>query len=95
MGARGEGLMGEKSPWLAYIGQHDGTDDFSTLIFVDDADNPRHPTPWFARNTTPMVCPYFAFHEEFKLETNESLNLNYRIIIADGKWERARIESMI
>lgn len=94
-GREGEGLMGQKSPWLAYIGQHDETDDFSTLIFVDDADNPRHPTPWFVRNTTPMVCPYFAFNDEFKQEANETLSLNYRIIIADGKWKRERIESLI
>ncbi len=92
---QGADLMGQTSPWLAYIGQHDETDDFSTLIFVDDAENPRHPTPWFVRNTTPMVCPYFAFHEEYKQAPGEGLNLNYRIIIADGKWDRERIEAMV
>ena len=94
-GREGADLMGKKSPWLAYIGQHDGKDEFSTLIFVDNAENPRHPTPWFVRNTTPMVCPYFAFHDEYKLMPNQSLTLNYRIIIADGQWDRERIEAMV
>lgn len=91
----GAGLMGQSSPWLAYIGQHDETDDYSTLIFVDGSENPRHPTPWFVRNTTPMVCPYFAFHEEYTQEPRETLNLNYRIIIADGKWESEQIEAVV
>ena len=94
-GREGADLMGQKSPWLAYIGQHDETNDFSTLIFIDDARNPRHPTPWFVRNSTPMVCPYFAFHDEYKQDVNQSLTLNYRIIIADGKWSRERIESVV
>ncbi len=91
----GADLMGQTSPWLAYIGQHDETDDYSTLIFVDDNRNPRHPTPWFVRNTTPMVCPYFAFHEEYEQALHETLELNYRIIIADGKWNREQIEAVI
>ena len=91
----GADLMGQSSPWLAYIGQHDETDDYSTLIFVDDNRNPRHPTPWFARNSTPMVCPYFAFHDEYEQQAGEVLRLDYRIIIADGKWNRAQIEAAI
>ncbi len=91
----GADLMGQTSPWLAYIGQHDETDDYSTLIFVDDSENPRHPTPWFVRNTTPVVCPYFAFHEEYEMQSGEGLELNYRIIIADGKWDREQIEAMV
>ena len=91
----GADLMGQTSPWLAYSGQHDETDDYSTLIFVDNNENPRHPTPWFVRNTTPMVCPYFAFHDEYEQAPGEILNLNYRIIIADGKWNRERIEALV
>ena len=91
----GADLMGQSSPWLAYIGQHDGSDDFSTLIWVDDNNNPRHPTPWFVRNTTPMVCPYFAFHQEYQQQPREVLRLDYRIIIADGKWNRERIEAAV
>ena len=92
---QGADLMGQTSPWLAYSGQHDETDDYSTLIFVDDNRNPRHPTPWFVRNTTPMVCPYFAFHDEYEQQPGEVLRLDYRIIIADGKWNREQIEAAI
>ena len=91
----GADLMGQSSPWLAYIGQHDETDDYSTLIFVDDNRNPRHPTPWFVRDNTPMVCPYFAFHEEYQQQPRQVTRLNYRILIADGQWKRERIEAAI
>ena len=92
---QGADLMGQTSPWLAYSGQHDETDDYSTLIFVDGNRNPRHPTPWFVRNNTPMVCPYFAFHEEYEQQAGEVLRLNYQIIIADGKWNREQIEAVV
>lgn len=91
----GADLMGERSLWLAYIGQHDQSDDFSTLVFVDSPKNPRFPTPWFVRNTEPMVCPNFAFHEEFVQNPGEILNLSYQILIADGAWSRERIESEV
>ena len=94
-GREGAELMGQSSPWLAYIGQHDETDDYSTLIWVDGAANPRHPTPWFVRNSTPMVCPYFAFHQEYQQAASEVLNLSYRMIIADGKWTREQIEAVV
>ena len=84
-GREGADLMGQSSPWLAYIGQHDETDDYSTLIFVDDAQNPRHPTPWFVRNTTPMVCPYFAFHDEYEQAPGESFK--FELSNHHRRWE--------
>ncbi|HEX9995908.1 MAG TPA: PmoA family protein [Abditibacterium sp.] len=94
-GREGAALMGEKSPWLAYIGKHDESDAQSTLVFVDNPKNPRYPTPWFVRNTEPMVCPNFAFHEEYIQNPGEVLTLNYKILIADGAWSRERIEREI
>ena len=94
-GREGADLMGQKSPYLAYIGAHDENNAQSTLVFVDDPKNPRYPTPWFVRNTTPMVCPNFAFHEEYIQNPGEVLSLNYKILIADGAWSRERIESEI
>ena len=94
-GLDGPEIMGKRSPWLAYIGQHDGTDDSSTLIFVDDPRNPRFPTKWFVRNTTPMVCPSFMFDEEYVQQLSKPLLLSYKIIIADGAWSREQIESVV
>ena len=91
----GADLMGQTSPWLAYIGHHDEVDAYSTLVWVDNSANLRHPTPWFVRNTTPMVCPYFAFHEEYEQAAGEVLELNYRLIIADGKWTHEQIEAVV
>ncbi|NJL31185.1 MAG: hypothetical protein HC898_05885 [Phycisphaerales bacterium] len=43
--------LGLPSPWLAYIGRHDGSLRQSTLVIADHPDNPRHPTRWFVRNS--------------------------------------------
>lgn len=94
-GRAGAELMGKKSPWLAYIGCHDETDDTSTLVFIDHPSNPRYPTKWFVRDTTPMVCPNFAFDEEYSQKADETLFLKYQILIADGAWERERIEAEV
>lgn len=94
-GLEGDEIMGKRSPYLAYIGQHDETDEFSTLVFVDDPQNPRYPTQWFARNTTPMVCPAFIFDEEYVQEPGETLSLSYKILIADGAWTREQIEAAL
>ena len=32
--------IGLSAPWLAYIGKHDGTDNCSTLVFIDHPSNP-------------------------------------------------------
>src|SRR5258707_1117785 len=56
--------MGERYPWLAYLGQHDETLKSSTFAFCDDPRNPRYPNRWFIR-TDPfaiMSCA-FAFSE--------------------------------
>jgi len=87
---RGEGpeMMGRESPWLAYVGRHDEVDRSSTLLFVSE-----QPTAWFVR-TTPFaaVNPSIAFDEEVVLPRGETLRLAYRVVVADGAWDRERIE---
>jgi hypothetical protein len=94
-GREGPDTMGQRSPWVAYVGKHDETDHSSTLIFVDDAQNPNHPSPWFVRNTTPMVCSNFAFGEEYAQQPGEIIKLNYKILIGDGEWRRERVEAAV
>lgn len=86
-------VMGQASPWLAYIGTHDGTGDRSTLLFIDHPSNPRHPTKWFVRND-PYAClsASFMFDEEYTLPRGATLNLRYHLVIADGAWSRRQIE---
>lgn len=90
----GPEIMGQRAPWLAFIGQHDGDGAASTILFLDHPRNPRYPTQWFIRND-PFAAASFAFmfDQEYALEPGAELTLHYRIVIADGAWPRERIEA--
>lgn len=95
-GIEGEqNVMGRRSPWLAYAGRHDGYDETSTLIFVDDPSDPRYPTQWFARSgPSVMVCFALTFDREYLLQDGETLALTHHIAFADGAWEVEPIEAL-
>ncbi|NHI04707.1 hypothetical protein STPH2_0070 [Streptomyces sp. KO7888] len=90
--------MGSQSPWLAYVGEHDGRDGHATLVFAHAPSNDHsgekgaHPAHWFVR-TDPFaaVAPSWAFHEELVLPPGETLARTYRVVVADGAWDRARV----
>jgi hypothetical protein len=88
--------MGRTSPWLAYVGLHDGTGRGSTVLFLDSPANVRFPGKWFVRND-PYACVScsFMFDEEYVLEPNEELALDYRVVLGDGAWPRERIEDYV
>ncbi len=89
-------VMGRRGGWLAFVGQHDGADRASTLLFIDRPDNPRYPNQWFAR-TQSTVCASFAFmfDETLTLAPGDDLTLNYHILIANGAWSRQQIEAFL
>ena len=99
----GPDVMGQRAPWLAYVGKHDGTDgegaasssvvSQSTVVFIDQPENPLYPTQWFVRND-PFAAASFAitFDKEIVIEPEESLALRYRMLFADGAWTRQQIE---
>lgn len=89
-------VMGRRGGWLAFVGQHDGADRASTLLFIDHPDNPRYPNKWFAR-TQSNVCASFAFmfDETLTLDPGDDLTLNYHILIANGAWSRQQIETFL
>jgi hypothetical protein len=95
-GLEGPGVMGERSPWLAFAGRHDESDHASTLVFVDHPENPRHPTKWFVRSD-PYGCvsASFMFDEEYPLGAGEDLTLRYDVIVGTGEWSRERVEDAI
>ncbi len=88
-------LMGERSPWLAFIGHHDEVTATSTLIFIDDASTPGHPIKWFCRSTPAMVAFAFCFDQELALAPGEGLRLRHAVVVADGDWTRERIEGLV
>ncbi|MFI8814733.1 PmoA family protein [Streptomyces sp. NPDC055082] len=98
----GPGLMGTQAPWLAYSGEHDGADGHGTLIFRHAPENDHmgkdgtHPAHWFVRNEPfAAVAPSFAFFDELELAPGDTLARRYRVTVADGAWDRGRIETYL
>jgi hypothetical protein len=104
-GGRGEAgaadLMGTPAtevPWIAFTGEHDGVDAHSTLVFAHAPENAGaiHPSHWFVRSEPlPSVAFSWSFHEEFELPPGESFRYRYRVVVADGAWDRTRVESCL
>ncbi|MHA6804514.1 DUF6807 domain-containing protein [Salinifilum ghardaiensis] len=91
----GEAMMGRQAPWLAFVGEHDAVDAHSTLVFAHAPDNDAaiHESHWFVRSAPiPVVAFSWAFFEEFALEPGARFRYRYRVLIADGAWDRARVE---
>ncbi|GGL17677.1 oxidoreductase [Sphaerisporangium melleum] len=88
----GEDAMGRATSWLAYRSPHDEVDAASTLIFHQDPAHAGAPDRWFVRSEPfPAVAFSLAFHEEVVLPAGETLRRRYRIVVADGLWERDAI----
>lgn len=95
-GRTGNELMGQASRWLSFTGKHDGTDATSTLLFVNEPDSFRYPTEWFVRTAdTPVVSFAPVFFQPHVLAPGESFGLHHRIVVADGTWDRERIEGLV
>ena len=84
-GAGGDELRGTTAEWFAFRGRHDETDRASTVLIVDDSDNPRHPPQWFARSEQ-FAClnPAPFFSEELDLPHGATLALRYAVVVTDG-----------
>ncbi|MFG2515382.1 PmoA family protein [Streptomyces sp. NPDC048584] len=92
----GGGLMGSQGAWLAFSAEHDDVDAHSTLVFAHAPENlgegAIHPSHWFVRSEPiPSVAFSWAFFEEFVLPPGESFSYRYRIVVADGAWDRERV----
>ncbi|MFB7508134.1 DUF6807 family protein, partial [Streptomyces broussonetiae] len=90
-------VMGSQGPWLAFTTEHDETDGHSTLVFAHapenlDESSAIHASHWFVRSEPiPTVAFSWAFFEEFALPPGESFGYRYRVVIADGAWDRDRV----
>ncbi|MCX2924704.1 PmoA family protein [Streptomyces sp. NEAU-W12] len=94
-------FMGTQGPWLAFTGEHDETDGHSTLVFAHAPENldtraAIHVSHWFVRSEPiPSVAFSWAFFEEFALPPGESFAYRYRIVVADGAWDRERVAAYL
>ncbi|MBD0840515.1 PmoA family protein [Streptomyces sp. TRM68416] len=87
-------LMGSQSPWLAFTAEHDDVDAHSTVVFAHAPENRDaiHESHWFVRSEPfPTVAFSWAFFEEFELPPEETFGYRYRVVIADGAWDRERV----
>ncbi|MCY4089564.1 MAG: PmoA family protein [Caldilineaceae bacterium] len=85
--------LGQAAPWLAYTGCHDGSGNTSTLAFLDHPANLRYPNRWFIRQTPYAYASFaFMFNEVYAFEAGETLTLRYRLVVANGGWDGARVE---
>ncbi|MER7999970.1 PmoA family protein [Streptomyces sp. NPDC095613] len=94
----GQELMGTQAPWVAYSGEFDGRDGHATLVFAHAPENDhtgaggQHPAHWFVRSDPfAAVAPSWAFHEELVLPPGDTLARRWRVVIADGSWDREKI----
>ncbi|MFD7946449.1 DUF6807 family protein [Streptomyces sp. NPDC059744] len=91
-------LMGTQGPWLAFTGEHDDVDGHSTLMFAHAPRNADaiHTSHWFVRaEPIPTVAFSWAFFEEFALEGGESFEYRYRVVVADGAWDREQVATRL
>lgn len=92
-------LMGTQGPWLAFTTEHDDIDGHSTLVFAHAPENldeqaAIHESHWFVRSEPiPTVAFSWAFFEEFELPPGESFAYRYRVVVADGAWDREQVGS--
>ncbi|TGB14548.1 PmoA family protein [Streptomyces sp. MZ04] len=87
-------LMGTQGPWLAFTAEHDDVDAHSTLVFAHAPGNldAIHASHWFVRSEPiPTVAFSWAFFEEFELAPGASFDYRYRVVVADGAWDRDRV----
>lgn len=87
-------LMGTQGPWLAFTAEHDDVDAHSTLVFAHAPENldAVHASHWFVRSEPiPTVAFSWAFFEEFELAPGASFAYRYRVVVADGAWDRDRV----
>lgn len=94
-GDGGDELRGTRHAWMGYTGRHDGVDEASTIVMVDDPGNIHHPPQWFARTEEfACMCPAPFFSEEVLLARGEELAFRYAVVIADGAAPGAEAEAL-
>lgn len=95
-GERSETMVGKPNPWIAFCGQHDGSNHYSTLIFIDDPHNDRYPTRWWARNEQYAgVSSSFVYDEPFVFKPGQTLALSYRVWVCNGKHNHAEVNALL
>ena len=89
-GGTAEGLAGESYDWLLMQGDVDGGPEQKIGFgMIDHPDNPRSPSPWYAKHGPAMnyINAAFLFHEAMAVEEGETLRFKYLVCYRDGVWD--------
>lgn len=76
-------VHGHRWPWIAITGQN-MSEPQATLIYCDDARNPRHPNMFFFRRDNAQVAFSFIGDRTMTLQKTDVLILRYRILVGTG-----------
>lgn len=92
----GEDIVTHPNEWVAFLGQHDGTGNYSTVIFIDSPLNPRYPTKWWGRSEQfACVSSSFVYDEVYELRPDAELRLSYQIVICNGEHNRHEVGQIV
>ena len=95
-GPGGDELMGRTAPWAAFVGHHDGTDRFSTVVMADGPGSLRHPVPWFVRRSPfAALCPAPFFFEEHDFGAGDTIELSATLLVADGELDTGGADAVV
>ncbi len=80
---------GEPSDWMEVVATAQASGAKAKITFRDHPENPRHPTPWFARHSTTahkgrgyyLVGPSMIFHEPLTLAPGTSARFRYTVTV--------------
>jgi hypothetical protein len=95
-GTETERPTGPRAAWADLSGKLDGgPEQTGGFAIFDHPSNLRHPTPWYggAEEFQNYVNAALLFHEPMQLASGASLSLRYRVLVHDGIWDAARLQS--
>jgi hypothetical protein len=87
-------IFGKQSRWCSFTSKHPADNETYGVAIIDHPDNPRYPTTWWVRNRENycLIHPSPVYYEPFHLAHDESLTLQYRVVLYHGQPDAALFE---
>lgn len=87
-------IFGKQSKWCSFTTQHPDDNETYGVAIVDHPDNPRYPTTWWVRNRQNycLIHPSPVYYEPFHLSSDESLRLQYSVVLYRGQPDQSYFE---